>query len=73
MALSNPQVLAMIYAGANVTLAPLKFTVLQRESQVKAARQSKVHVTYIRAKALDHQERISLARQAFGRVHFDLS
>lgn len=63
----------MIYAGANVTLDPFKFTVLQRESQAKAARQSKVTVTYIKAKTLDHQERISLAREAFGLVHFDLS
>lgn len=73
MALSNPQVLAMIYAGANVTLDPTIFTALQRVSQVKAAGQSKVHVTYVRAKLLDHQERISLAQEAYGHVHFVFS
>ena len=71
MGISNAQVLAMIYAGANITLDPRKFSALQRESQVIAAGKYKVNVTYIRANVLDHQERVFLSHIAPGLVHFD--
>lgn len=64
MYISNPEVLALIYSGADVTVDSSMFSRLQRDSQVIAARDSKSRVTFRNAKVIHQAERLALLKSA---------
>ena len=73
MLISNPEVLALIYSGADVTVDSSMFSALQRDSQAIAARDSKRQVTFRNAAMIDQSERLALSKNAPMAVHFDFS
>ncbi|MGY2045214.1 hypothetical protein ACW9I9_22860 [Pseudomonas pergaminensis] len=73
MSISNPEVLALIYSGADVTVDSSMFSALQRDSQAIAARDSKSQVTFRNAMVVDQLERLALSKKAPRAVHFDFS
>ncbi|MBD8092458.1 hypothetical protein IFT48_20910 [Pseudomonas fluorescens] len=73
MPISNPEVLALIYSWADVTVDSSMFSALQRDSQAIAARDSKRHVTFRNAAMIDQSERLALSKNAPMAVHFDFS
>ncbi|NMX38027.1 hypothetical protein HBO34_09040 [Pseudomonas veronii] len=73
MPISNPEVLALIYTGANVIVDSSFFSALQRNSQAIAARDSKTKITFRNATMIDHLERLALSKSAPGAVYFDFS
>ncbi|MCF5141968.1 hypothetical protein GIW41_03735 [Pseudomonas sp. PA-6-1D] len=73
MSISNAEVLALIYSGADVTVDSSMFSALQRDSQAIAARDSKRRVTFWNAAMIDQSERLALSKNAPMAVHFDFS
>ena len=73
MSISNPEVLALIYSGADVTVDSSMFSALQRNSQAIAARDSKSQITFRHATVIDQLERLALSKSAPKAVHFDFS
>ncbi|WP_152687600.1 hypothetical protein [Pseudomonas fildesensis] len=73
ISISNPEVLALIYSGADVTVDSSMFSTLQRDSQAIAARDSKSQVTFRNATVIGQLERLALSKSAPNAVHFDFS